>query len=267
MDKICDYFVGRNNWIAKVIMLIIGSIAIEVFFLRINTHSIFIPAGYIGGDDFAGTLLAQNVIDTGWSWYNERLGVPGYMDYLAFPSESLLRSFDVLLIKVISSFGLNAFQTIGVTLLFEPLICVITAFFVIREVVQEDWLSGLGALSFAFLPFYWLRFLGHMSLTMYMFVRLSFLICIWLYKGEIFKSFSKEELQNKKNWLSVLFCILIANNGIAYWQAFSCFFLLVAALQFREEMFSWKKLVARLIPLGIIIACFTVELLPAVVDR
>lgn len=267
MIGVYNFLTGRGCLRLKVLFLMIVAFVLECVFFRLNIYSFSIPALYGGGDEFLGTLLAQNVIDTGWGWYNTRLASPSYLDYLAFPSESLLRNFDVILFKIIGAFGFNAFQIVGIVLLMEPLICVLTAYFALRSVIDEDWLSAIGALTFAFMPFYWQRFLPHMCLTMYMFVPLAILMCVWLYKGEIFQSIDRCELYNRKNWLSGMFCLLIANNGIAYWQAFSCFFLFMTALFCKGMTETWKSVLPRFIPVGIIILLFAIELSPVVIDK
>lgn len=110
-------------------------------------------------------------------------------------------------------------------------ICGITAFGVLRAFkVRRVW-SGFGAILFALAPYISYRNITHLGLSACYFVPISILLCVWVcFDDTTYLVISTDFFKNKKNILTILFCYLIANNGIGYYQFFSCFFLCVVAL-------------------------------------
>ncbi|MDO5403589.1 MAG: hypothetical protein Q4F11_09130, partial [Eubacteriales bacterium] len=112
-----------------------------------------------------------------------------------------------------------------------------------------------------------LRGIGHIVLTECYFVPLSVLLCFWIYERKDILVFNKSFFKNPRNYFVILFCILIANNGIAYYPFFTCYMLIVTALVkfFRDKD---KKAVLKSIFAIVGICIFVVlSILPGVIYK
>ena len=219
--------------------------------------------GYVtSGDVNQIYLVVKNLIETGNPLMNSRLGAPFISELHDFPMV-LTFNFEIFVLRLIFAFYPNIFAALNIYYVLLPALIGTTAFFTLRSLDTPDWLNMGGALVYAFLPFYFMRGMEHFALTAYQFVPLAFLMCVWGYQHKIFSSFSKKELiGNYRNWLSLFFCLLIANNGNGYWQPFSCFFLLMTALVIFLNTQKWKPVLSCLVPIMLITVFFLVTLTP-----
>lgn len=224
-----------------------------------------VPLNYINSsDEYNWYLALLNYFETGNVLENPRLGAPFVSELYDFPM-FLTFKFDLFVLRFILFFYPNVFIALNLYYVLLPAFIGTTAFFALRSLNTPDWINMGGAVTYAFLPFYYMRALSHFALTTYQFVPLAFLLCVWGYKRKIFISFRKTELtKNYRNWMAVCFCILIANNGNGYWQAFSCFFLLATGLLALYDTGKWKSAVSCFIPLALITLFFAVALYPSV---
>ena len=123
--------------------------------------------------------------------------------------------------------------------------------------------SCCGSMIFSLLPFYFMRNVEHIVLAEYYFVPLSVIICIWCYEGNI--GYIKEDslFKNKYNWFLLLFAFLIANNGIAYYPAFTCFFILLSGFVKMFEIKNYKAMFPSILSVLLICFLFVINFIPA----
>lgn len=202
---------------------------IILFTFHLNAHNVTLPLWYAGGDDFCVYFETRNVLDSGWNMVSDRLGAPFTTDFYDFPPY-FLHNFDLLILKIVLIFTSNIFLAVNISFVLTGALIGTTAFVTLREYSVSNFISLLGASIYATLPYYFYRGIPHFVLTTYEFVPICFLICFWIYNDIVFTKLKKEEIYNKKNWLCVLFALCIANNGIGYYTAFTCFFILITGV-------------------------------------
>ena len=211
-------------------LLLIVTFIIMFFSLKLYNYKLGLPIENIRGDLLTSYMIAGEIYHEGWfPVITDRLGYPFNSYFGTFPAFLFINT-EVFLMKIISLFRFNSFIdifNIAYILIFP--ISSIISFYVIRNLKISVFVSIIGALSFAFLPFVFQR-IAHYVIAGIYFIPLTILLCIWLYEDDNFLKLNKTFFKNKKNIFSILFIILIANNGISYYQFLSCFFICITAL-------------------------------------
>ena len=260
LKEFCKCYKGRTVLI--LILLALICLTYECFFWHINLQNIKFPLVYSSGDDFTVYLDAINIMDMGWVFSSERLAAPFGVDFYDFPP-MFLHNVDLLILKGLLAFVKNPFIAVNIEYIIIPLITSFIAFFVLRELQISNWLSVCASVTYSFLPYYFLRNVQHLVLATYQFVPLAFLLCIWLYHGEIFNSLDRKKMiANSKNRWTLFFCVCIANSGIGYYAVFTCFFVIITAGMLLAEYRSIKKAFPSIIVICVITMFFLLNLLP-----
>lgn len=252
---------GMTREVFRVPMLYDISDLLPIFSFWLNLSDL----GQIHSCDFL--LISsfwQNIQDSGWTYSNPNLGAPFGAVWYDFPLVCVI-NFDALVMKGLMLLWPDPSISGGLYYIMLPVLTGVTAFWALRSLGTSDFLNMGLAMLYAFLPFYFMRGSMHFLLTTYQFVPLAFLLCIWGYRQEIFSSLAPGELLgNRKNWLAVLICLLIANNGNGYWPVFSCFFLLVAGLLAGCDGKRMRAVLPCIIPIGLVAFFFLLSLSPAI---
>lgn len=131
-------------------------------------------------------------------------------------------------------------------------------------------MSIFGSLAFTFIPFVFMRNISHYVLSVIYFIPLSILLCIWLYENDdllIPTKNIKDFIKNKKNIMTVIFIILISNNGIAYYPFFTCFLIAITFLSKLLKTKNIKTVVPFIISIGLIGALFIINLIPLIIYK
>ncbi len=234
-----------NYDVALCAVLSIVALIIAAVSLGFAKYGVKIPFAYGGGDDFTGIASTKLIGETGWFWYNDKIGAPFGSNAFDF-SANMLMNFDMLVIRVLFLFVKDAVTVNNIRYLLVFPMCAVSAFYALRSMRINRVLSSFGAVIFSLTPYIFYRNVTHFSLSACYFVPLSVLLCFWCCeRDDAYCAFKKGFFKNKKNILSILFCLLIANNGIGYYAFFTCFFLCVAALC---RLFSEKKLSTLIAP-------------------
>jgi|GEM_PF-1308416 len=254
----------QQDKLKTIVVLFLALLFVALFLkykFQINAQTWSLPLYYLGADDFATYLSAQDILKTGWIWSNPNIGAPFTGSFLDFPT-CLLQNFDALVLKIILVFEQNPVIAIKIEYLLASLFTVCTSFYVLRKMKVSYLLSFCGAITYALLPFYFLRGIRHLTLSMYQFVPLSVLLCYWCYKQEIFSIKFSEMLHNKKNYLALFFILLITNNGIGYYSIFTCFFLLITGIIQVCENKKVSYLKSSFISISLITLFFLITVIP-----
>ena len=263
---------GLMNFLKKHADLITGAaIALFAFliafiFQGFAKYGLSAPFCYAGGDEFSGLVTSKLLKEQGWFWFNDRLGAPFGADSLDFPA-NLLLNFDLLVAKIISLFTSDAVVALNLRYLLIFPMCGISAYCVLRTLKINRVLSVFGSVMFSLTPFIFYRSTQHISLSACYFIPLSVLLCIWASESDPddYLKFGKSFFKNRRNVLTLVFTLLIANNGIGYYPFFTCFFLCVIALCNLVRQRNRKALI---IPAKIIVftvGFMVVALIPALV--
>lgn len=272
--------VGRRDFFVAGALAVFGA---AYFCARwgIDERTLFLPFMYVGWDDFETYLDAQNILDTGWVWSSPRLAAPFSEDLHDFPVV-FLHNFDNLLLKLILFIVPDPFVAVNIETIMTPPLIAVSAFFSLRLMGASRFVSSLGAATYAFLPFVFLRNEFHLMLTMYMFIPPAILLCVMAFRGELglpmlsksSRASSPDESSvrerdtsggavRRKEWHRPLWAlavmILIANNGTGYWQAFSAFFLLMTGI---VALLSGRPFKSAFAAFSIVTTLFFINLIP-----
>ncbi len=221
-----NLFFKYKNIYLSIFIIIVVSLFFIFNFLQLKNMSLNIPLVYFGADDYFALNTAKTVYDTGTIRENSNLGAPFGTKNYDYPS-LFLDNFDILVIKALMFFTHDIAATVNLQyILLFPFIAIIS-YFVMKSLKINSILSILGSLTFAFSPYIFYRGMYHTVLSTYQFVPLSILLCIWIYQDDNFFNINRNFIKYKKNYIAIFFSMLIANNGIAYYPFFTCFFLCV----------------------------------------
>ena len=227
--------------ITAVIGLMIAVTMLLVYFLDIHCMDLSAPLSYLGGDEVSIITTARLVKDCGWNTGTDRISATD--DYYYNNNEIIagLHNADVLLVKFFLMVGGNNIATAAnLTFLAVFYLIAIVSYIVLRQLNLKEWLAASGALVYAFLAFVFMRGLGHIALSSYYFVPLAVLMAIWVYEDERFMLICKDFFKYKKNIAGIIMALLVATQGIGYWQVFGCFFILIAMVAGFLRTKDWK---------------------------
>ncbi|MBQ7535763.1 MAG: hypothetical protein IJT43_09125 [Stomatobaculum sp.] len=220
------------------------------------------PYAYNGGDDYSLLSQTKQLIQERWLWSTDRLGAPYGQNLLDYPSV-LLQNTEYLSIKFWSLWIKDPVVIVNIQLLLTFVFCSITAYYVLRKLGTGRFLSVCGSLLFAFAPYIYGRAVTHYCLTACYFVPLSVYLCYTAYFREDCLQFRTLFKNWKENFLLLLFCLCIVNNGIGYYPFFTCFLLCVTAVCRWFETGDFKKALTSLKFIAIIVIMTLTALIPA----
>lgn len=247
----------KLNYIS-IIIIIITSFSLLYYFFDLSKMDINVPLFYNGGDSANGLYNIKLLKDGNNIIATDKIGAPfgtNSSDYMS----NFMDNFDNLISKILIIITGNIGLTYNIQYLFLFPIIGIISFFVLRNIKIRHSIAILGSLTFSFLPYIFIRNQTHIVLSEYQFIPLSILLCIWIYNDDdIFNKL------NKKNLLCILFLVLIANNGIAYYPFFTCYLLLITGISKCIKQSKLLGLKQSFGMIGIIFVCVVLNLIPYV---
>ncbi len=254
----------------KMILSIMITFFLSLFLIGIlwnfKSLSINIPISYYGGDDYAALKNAKSIMDTGWVMENEYLGAPFGTEFYGYPSTAT-SNIDNFFLKILILLTKDISISVNLQFIFTfPLISVIS-YLVMRSLKINNIISILASLTYAFMPYIFLRGMSHTILSSYQFVPLSILLCLWMFEDDNFFIMNRNFFKNRKNMKAIFMTFLIANNGIAYYPFFTCFFLGITGLIKTVNKKHIKYLYRSLTLILSIVAFFVLALLPIIVHK
>ncbi len=221
------------------------------------------PLAYGMGDEMTAAMTVKTMQENGWMYENPLLGAPnpeGTNFYDATTGELLLNVIQKICAVVTNNWvlTLNLFYLLGFFL------CAYTALFALKHLGISRWISMLGAVLYTFLPYHFMRGMGHLYLSEY------FMIPIMVYY--IIRLMNQETLWQKNNgkiftWGNIIHTFLficMALTGV-YYAYFMCFFLCVSILYKLLNRINWKKCLQEFA--GILIICISSisSILPSII--
>ncbi|MBB2182844.1 hypothetical protein H0486_08145 [Lachnospiraceae bacterium MD1] len=244
-----------------IFIIVLLSFVFLYFFFDLSQMDINVPLFYNGDDSFMGLSSTKMLKDGNSILVSDYMGAPFGTERYDYYS-LLTYNFDNLITKMLVSITNNAGMTYNIQyLLLFPFIAIIS-FLVMRNLNICYYISVFGSLTFSFLPFIFLRNQAHIVLSQYQFIPLSILLCIWLYNDdELFNI--KKFFKYKRNLITLLFLLLITNNGIAYYPFFTCFFLIITGLSKSLKNKKFKGIKQSLSMIAIIVTILIINLLPS----
>jgi phosphoglycerol transferase len=199
-----------------------------IFIYGVRLNNLFIPWGY-GGDGIGGYQAAQTIKDNGWALSNSRLAAP-FSGHFYDAMTSFTDNIGLLFIKLLCFFSNSIWFSINFGFFLNCIAISFSSYFVLRNLKIDCRIAMPASLTYALSPYFFMRGVGHYFLSMYQFVPLSILLCVWCFIDDDFFILNKSFFKNFKNILALIFCLLIAENGNGYYPFFACFFILVTGL-------------------------------------
>lgn len=225
---ILKYFKKLDSKIAIAILTALSALFLTIILNQFYNIELDIPISNWGGDDTWTYKNAKTIADTGWLFYNPYLGAPFDTNYLGFPVMTTC-NFDYFILKLLILLTGDYIVALNLQyILLFPLIAIIS-YFVMLQLNINKYLAYCGSLAYSFTPYIFSRGILHLNLSQYQFVPLTILICFWLRQDDYFV-INKKFFKNYKNIATLIFIILLSNNGEAYYPFFSCFFIIAVGI-------------------------------------
>ena len=166
---------------AALVFITLAVTVLVVHFLGLRGQDLTYPLEYKGGDEMSALVSVRLVQESGWNIGTDKLtALDGYY-YNTSDVIAGLHNADVFFEKLFLWItGGQVAKTVNLVYLSAFYMIAYVAYFVLRQLRIKEWLSTGGALVYAFLPFIFIRGIGHIVLSCYYFVPLAVLMCIWL---------------------------------------------------------------------------------------
>lgn len=222
----------------------IGVCVIVSFLLFLILYGDFdwnVPMVYVGGDDTSYACEVKMMLDSNTWKKSEYIGAPYGTDRTYIVSYYLFNDahmLSFLFVKLTGSVGM----AINLTYITLFILNAIVAYLVMKSRKIDTVIAMIGSVVFAFLPYVFERNTSHMMLSAYEFVPVTLLLSLWIYEDDNFLVFKKGFFKYKRNWLAIVFAVLIANNGIGYYPVFSCMMILIAGISKSLKDRKWRGL-------------------------
>jgi hypothetical protein len=159
----------------------VATVAILAAGLRLDRADLRAPFAY-SGDALLILPLVKATIERGGHWRNERLGAPGVQELHDFPVVDHLHFAAIWLTGQAVTDPVVAYNLYH--LLTYPL-TTLAGMFVLRRLGLSVPAAGAGGLLYAFLPYHYLRGLGHYFLSAYYIVPFAVLVALWICCGRL----------------------------------------------------------------------------------
>ncbi len=249
-----------NKRVKKIIEFVAIGITIallEWLYFGFFQTDILVPYGY-SGDALTGIVGIKELLTNGTT----QLGWPYHIEtYQYMAKYNLLYE---LFVRCCGLFTSNYILIFNLYILVIPWVNVITAYLVLKYLKINKCFSLFGALTFGFCPYVQCRLVVHNALAAVECIPLFFLLVIWLVEDERFLRFEKGWFKYKKNYISVLFSWMIANNGMVYYPVFDCLILFGVGLYLLNNKRRFSSIVPVMIQGGQILAWLAVGFLPTI---
>lgn len=249
----------KNDLIAIVIILASVTILLAMLY-RWDSYDQYIPIGYGGGDTMSSIINSRLLNEQLWFAQRPRMGAPDGTDTYDIPA-SLLHNADLVVLKFCNIITADPMFAYNLSIYFMHYIAAIIAFFVFKELGIMRWLATCVSIVFGFMPYIAMR-IAHYQLIAIYFVPLTVLLCIWLFERQDVLRPGKGFFKNKRNIWSLVFIVLIANNGIAYYPFFSCYLLGVVAIIKLLQTKKIKSMIPSIVAIMGICFCIILEMVP-----
>lgn len=228
-QKVTDHFKSKwSYYVGALLVCMLIGVAFSICF-RIWNMDLQTPLSYAGGDEMSMLVNAKMLEHQNWVLDTNRLGAPFGTNLTDF-SANMMHNVGLIVMKLFVAITGNGVAASNLTFISIFFMSGLISYFVMLELKISNWVSVVTSAVFGFSPFMIMRSLGHVVLTEAYFVPLSILLCIWIYERDDIFRFDKNFFKVPRNYFAILFMLLIANNGIAYYPFFTCFILVATGI-------------------------------------
>lgn len=258
MKKNYDKKKNLYNSVIEILCIAFLLAVAVYYFFGFNNLDFSYPCSY-AGDAITGVLDIKRLI-TGDHTTN---GWPFFVDTSSY--SAVYNMMYRLLIKFLGCFTSDYYLIFNIYLFLIPWFNAFIFYFVIRELKVRRWLAFVGAVCFGFCPYVQYRLPGHMALASIECIPLVILLIFWLYEDSNFNSINGDFFKKQKNWASILFAWMIANNGMIYYPFFSCFILVIISICIWLRERKIKRIIPCIITVGEIVFFVALSFVPTAI--
>ncbi len=254
-------FIKKNPrlWIVwGVCMVVCFCVLFSVF--NIGEGTLTKPMLYNGDDEICEYTTAKIIVDNGWIWHAENIGAP-YTANLCDFSPNIMDVFNLSLMRLFAFFTSNPFLIVNLVYILSFFMICSTSYFVMTYLKVNEFVAGALSLTYAFLPYIFLRGIAHLVLSTYQFIPFAILICVWIARDELFTKDTR-----KRTICALVFCVLIGMNGIAYYPFFACVLICIIGAGAAIERRSIKVLLRSIFCCAAICISLVICLMPHLVN-
>jgi phosphoglycerol transferase len=203
------------------------AVAITGVMLKLWHADLHVPLYYAkAGDSVFAAVQAKQILDTGWIYNDRWLGAPFGGTYYDFPTLSLLH---LLAQKALIALTQSPAFALNVYYLASYPLCALSAVYVLRRIGLPPVISIGCGLLYAFIPGHFERNEAHLYYSLYFFVPLACLVCLWIAQGEaLWKRYRGWFVPNRDGWIAIGTMLAIGSDN-QYHAFFTLTFLIVAA--------------------------------------
>lgn len=248
----------KKSLILELIAVLLITICAEQIYFNFRYQDMNCPYSYTG-DGFTGIVGVKNLLDDGGG----KNGYPFFLDTGRYTAH--YKGLYTILIRICGIFSDDAVVISNIWIRAIPVANVLVCFLVLRYLKTRTWLSFLLSLTYGFSPYVQGRLFGHMSLATIECIPLVFLICFWLNEDDSYLSLRKGWTRDWRNWATLLFTWMIANNGMVYYPFFSCFVFLVVAVCLVLRTGTFKKALPAVTVIGATVFWLFIGFIPTVI--
>jgi hypothetical protein len=256
----------RLGRLGGYLVFLLASVVVLITGLRLDCVEWRMPFSY-DGDALLILPLVKATLERGSHWRNERLGAPGIQELHDFPIVDHLHFAALWLMGQVWP---DPFAVYNLYYLLTYPLTVLTTMAVLRHFGLSIPAAGTGGLLYAFLPYHYLRGVGHYFLSAYFVVPLTLLVALWLCRGRLpFFTKDAEGRYRFKPWsadalVAFVIGVLTASAG-AYYAFFGCALLVVAGCYGWVVTRNWRAAASMLLVVAVVVAAGVANHAPAFV--
>ena len=247
----------KLNYILWLAVALAACLLTEYLTFRLWQIDWSVPVLY-GGDGVSGVQGVKELLRggglNGWPFYEPES-----------PFQANYSMLYTLFIRFCGLFTKNFALVFNLYVLVIPPVVTLSAYCVFRALSLGGVVSAAGAVTFGLCPYVQQRLAGHMGLAACECIPLVVLLCFWCVEDERFNRPGKGFFRYRRNWLSLVFAWMIANNGMIYYPFYGCFLLCVTALCLLLRARSFRAIVTPVITVAEIAFWEVVAFVPAVI--
>lgn len=210
---------------------------------RLDRADLNVPLAY-HGDVLLILPLVKCTIETGTHWHNDRLGAPGIQELHDFP---IVDHLHFALLWLLGQVVPNYVVAFNLYHLASYPLTVLMTMIVLRSFNVSFAAAGLAGMLYAFLPYHYIRGLGHYFLSAYWTLPLTLWPALRLLHGLGLFHGRRTAIG------TVLIAVMTACAG-AYYAFFGCAVLAFAGLYAAIASRSWKPLASAIMVIALITA-------------
>lgn len=257
---------GKTDYAAYVAVVALSTI-LFIWISGFRASNLGVPRLY-GSDGMFHLAVTKGIIDNGWVFDNSYLGMPYGQHELAFDHpEFLASSLQLAFLKLLSVFSSSAVVVVNMYYCLTFPMASLAALIAFRQFGLSLPVSFAASILFAFVPYHWLRSVGHLHLNAIYVIPLMTMVAVWIYREEIalVEQGADRRLHfsfkcGKAGAAGIICAATGATQG--YFAFFGCFFLLVSGVCAATERRTIKPLLTALALVAIVSAVLMAALSP-----